>query len=161
MKYRDHNIPWVTRSISKLISAKSYFFKLFKLGLVTEEENNKFRNEVQSIILKSKLSYYRAFHLAVHSAFAFANSNCYWLKQITWFILANYSCCLQKKQMKIELQVDRLCYRKLFKLNKSHIRKTWDIVGTKILMKKKIFGIIEKFLTAWKFPKYLTIILME
>ena len=89
MKYRDHNIPWVTRSISKLISAKSYFFKLFKLGLVTEEENNRFRNKVQSIITKTQLSN----------------------------------------------------YRKLFELNKSNVRKTWDILNTLVNHKHKISDI--------------------
>ena len=50
---------------------------------------------------------YRAFRLVVRSSFVFASSNCDWLKWITWFISANHSCCLQK-QMKIELQIERL-----------------------------------------------------
>jgi len=49
----------------------------------------------------------RAFRLVVRSPFVFANSNCDFLKLITWFILANHSCCLQN-QIKIELQVERL-----------------------------------------------------
>ena len=48
----------------------------------------------------------RVFRLEVWSSFAFASSNCYWLNYITWFILANHSCVLQK-QMKIILQVER------------------------------------------------------
>ena len=54
----------------------------------------------------------RTFRLVVRCSFVFASSNCYWLKEITWFILANHGCCLQK-QMNIELQVERL-YCKLF-----------------------------------------------
>ena len=50
----------------------------------------------------------RAFRLVVCSSFVFANNNCNWLNNNnTWFILANHSWCLQK-QMKIELQVERL-----------------------------------------------------
>ena len=47
----------------------------------------------------------RFFRLAVRSSFVFANIYCAWLKYITWFILANGSCCLQK-QMKIKFNVD-------------------------------------------------------
>ena len=49
----------------------------------------------------------KTFRLVVRSSFIFASNNCYWTKWITWFITANHSCCLQK-QMKIELQVERL-----------------------------------------------------
>ena len=37
-----------------------------------------------------------ALRLVVRSSFVFASSNCDWLKYITWSILANHSCCLQK-----------------------------------------------------------------
>ena len=49
----------------------------------------------------------RAFWLVVRSFFVFVNNNWYWLKLITWFILANHSCCFQK-QLKIKLQVEKL-----------------------------------------------------
>ena len=53
---------------------------------------------------------YRTFQLVIWSSIFFATTKCYWLKQIMRFILVNYSCCLQK-QMKIELQVERLYSR--------------------------------------------------
>ena len=56
---------------------------------------------------KAKRFLNKAFRLVVWSSFVFASNNCYWPKQITWFILANHSCCLQK-QMEIELQVEKL-----------------------------------------------------
>ena len=47
------------------------------------------------------------FRLALWCSFVFANCNCDWLKWITWLILANHSCCLQK-QINIEVQVEKL-----------------------------------------------------
>ena len=47
------------------------------------------------------------FRLVVRSSFVFASSNCDWLTLFKWLILANHSFCL-RKQMKIELQAERL-----------------------------------------------------
>ena len=52
-------------------------------------------------------NHHRAFRFVVWFSFVCASSNCDWLENITWFILPNHSCCLQK-QLKIKLQVDRL-----------------------------------------------------
>ena len=55
----------------------------------------------------------RAFRLVVQTSFVFANSKGDWLTQITWFLLVNNSCCLQK-QMKIKLQVERFHWKRLY-----------------------------------------------
>ena len=51
--------PWITSDIRKLISYKSQYFHLFKLGVVTENDNKTFKNKVHSIIKKSKNDYYK------------------------------------------------------------------------------------------------------
>ena len=51
--------PWITPNITKLIKAKSQYFKLFKLGFVTSEENNSFKNRVKTILDKAKHAYYK------------------------------------------------------------------------------------------------------
>ena len=56
-KKPNHN-PWINESIKKLIEAKSQYFQLYKLSLVTLAENNRFRNKVNSIIRKNKTKYY-------------------------------------------------------------------------------------------------------
>ena len=47
------------------------------------------------------------FRHAVRFSFAFANIYCNWLKQITWFISGNSSCCFQK-QLKMELHIEMI-----------------------------------------------------
>ena len=51
------NNPWVDRSILNLIK-KSQYFKLLRLGIITVEENNYFKNRVNSLISKAKKNYY-------------------------------------------------------------------------------------------------------
>ena len=56
--------PWLTQRIHKLVKIKSSYFKLFKLGLITKEENNRFKNRVKSIVDQSKIDYYKnMFHI--------------------------------------------------------------------------------------------------
>ena len=49
MKYQK---PWATNEIKKLISAKSKYFKLLQLNLITKNENNVFKNRVKKITLR-------------------------------------------------------------------------------------------------------------
>ena len=56
-KKSNHN-PWINESIRKLIEAKSHYFQLYRLSLVTRAENNNFRNKVNSIIRKYKTKFY-------------------------------------------------------------------------------------------------------
>ena len=53
------NNPWYTPRIKQLIEAKSKYFSLHRLGLVSNSENNSFKNKVKSIITKTKLNYYK------------------------------------------------------------------------------------------------------
>ena len=50
--------PWINDSIMKLIEAKSKYFQLYRLSLVTLTENNRFRNKVNAIIRKYKTKFY-------------------------------------------------------------------------------------------------------
>lgn len=50
--------PWITPYITKLIKAKSTYFKLMTLGIITKAENNYFKNQVTSKIKKCKTLYY-------------------------------------------------------------------------------------------------------
>ena len=62
-KQRDN--PWLTSNVLKLIKAKSEYFILFKRGIVTEEDNRRFKNRVKSIIRKCKIDYFKnSFNLA-------------------------------------------------------------------------------------------------
>ena len=56
-KRRNHN-PWITEPIRKLIEAKSDYFHLYRLSIVSLEENKRFRNKVHSIIRKQKSNYF-------------------------------------------------------------------------------------------------------
>ena len=56
---KQHSLnPWITESIKKLIEAKSHYFQLYKMSLVTVDENNSFRNKVNSIIRRHKTKFY-------------------------------------------------------------------------------------------------------
>ena len=50
--------PWMTPDLHRLIEAKSQYFYLFKIGAVTNVENNRFKNRVKYIIEKHKKYYY-------------------------------------------------------------------------------------------------------
>ena len=57
-KRRKDN-PWMTQQLLNLVKARSQFFHLRKLELVSVEENKQFRNRVTSILRKAKIDYYR------------------------------------------------------------------------------------------------------
>ena len=52
-KKHNHN-PWITEPIKKLVEAKSQYFQLYRLSLVTLAENKRYRNLVNYIIRKHK-----------------------------------------------------------------------------------------------------------
>lgn len=52
-----HN-PWMNNSLKLLIDAKSSYFRLYKLSMVTLAENNRFRNKVNKEIRAQKSKYY-------------------------------------------------------------------------------------------------------
>ena len=49
--------PWISGEIKKLICAKSQYMQLMRYGVVSVFENNRFKNRVKSIIVKSKKKY--------------------------------------------------------------------------------------------------------
>ena len=55
--------PWLSRPLKKLISAKSNYFRLYQLNLVTREENNRYKNRIKTLIRETKkkfiTSYFR------------------------------------------------------------------------------------------------------
>ena len=55
---KNYNTPWITNSLKKLIEAKSNYFQLYRLSLVTLAENNNFRNKVNNIIRKHKIKFH-------------------------------------------------------------------------------------------------------
>ena len=56
-KKYNHN-PWITEPIKKLLESKSRYFQLYRLSLVTLDENKRFRNKVNYIIRKHKTKFY-------------------------------------------------------------------------------------------------------
>ena len=54
----NYMTPWITSSLKKLIEAKSNYFKLYKLSLVTLAENNIFRNKVNNAVRRHKIKYH-------------------------------------------------------------------------------------------------------
>ena len=56
---KKHSLnPWMTEPLKKLIEAKSHYFQLYRMSLVTLAENNQFRNKVNDIIRKHKSKFY-------------------------------------------------------------------------------------------------------
>ena len=52
------NKPWISSSIMQIIKNKSKYFKLNKLGLISDESYKNYRNSVNSIIRRAKINYY-------------------------------------------------------------------------------------------------------
>ena len=65
--------PWLTPEIKLLINKKSEYFQLFRLNIVTHEENNRFKNRINAKIKKAKFDYYK-------NSFDCANKN----SKATW-----------------------------------------------------------------------------
>ena len=51
--------PWINSRVLKLIQAKSRYFQLYKLNVVTKAENNAFKNRIKKITGKVKQDYYK------------------------------------------------------------------------------------------------------
>ena len=49
--------PWISSAIMKSIKTKSYYFKLNKLGLLSDDFNKRYKNNLTSIIRKAKQLY--------------------------------------------------------------------------------------------------------
>ena len=51
--------PWINPDLEKLIDMKSTYFELLRMGSITKQENNVFKNKVKTEILKAKSLYYK------------------------------------------------------------------------------------------------------
>ena len=51
--------PWLTSGILRSIKVKSNYFKLYKLGLISHEINNRFKNKLTQITRTAKKNYYK------------------------------------------------------------------------------------------------------
>ena len=49
---------WVTPEIIRLLDAKSEYFTLYRMNLISSEENNRYKNKVTNIVRKHKIKYY-------------------------------------------------------------------------------------------------------
>lgn len=58
ISHRHYCNPWMTNSLKELIECKENYFQLYKLSLISVEDNNKFRNKVNKIIRNHKIKYY-------------------------------------------------------------------------------------------------------
>ena len=50
--------PWVNQKLAKLIQAKSQYFNLCRLGIISKSENNIFKNRVKTIVTNARNNYY-------------------------------------------------------------------------------------------------------
>ena len=51
--------PWISSNLKKLISYKSQYFNLFRMGIVSDNNYKTYKNKVKSILKKSKNQYYK------------------------------------------------------------------------------------------------------
>ena len=61
-KFISHNHslkPWITPAINRLLRAKSQYFNLYKMGILTKSENCAYKNKIVSILRKTKINYYK------------------------------------------------------------------------------------------------------
>jgi len=52
------NKPWLSAGLMKSIRTKSRYFKLYKLGLISRELNNKYKNQLTKLLRTAKRLYY-------------------------------------------------------------------------------------------------------
>ena len=65
--------PWCTPELANLIKQKSVYFDMYRLGAITKQENNRFKNKVKAAINKAKTEYYKK--LLSNN---FGNMRCVW-----------------------------------------------------------------------------------
>ena len=61
------NCPWMNGNLKKLVKAKSDYFHLYRLGVISEVQNNSFKNKVNRIIRDSKILYMKSRFLLFRS----------------------------------------------------------------------------------------------
>ena len=82
--------PWITKNIFSLIKLKSWYFKLFKLNLLSKEQNNYLKNKIRREINLSKRKYFEK-----------CFENCQTNLKKTWkMVKAALACSLNIKKIK-------------------------------------------------------------
>ena len=56
---KEFSRPWITSRVKKLLEIKSDYFRLYRMGLVSSQDNNRVKNKVKSLVNKAKNNYYR------------------------------------------------------------------------------------------------------
>ena len=56
---KEFSRPWITSRVRKLLEIKSNYFRLYRMGLVSSQDNNRVKNKVKSLVNKAKNHYYR------------------------------------------------------------------------------------------------------
>ena len=51
--------PWFSPELKELTNYKSVYFNMFRLGIISKQENNRFKNKIKCKIEETKISYYR------------------------------------------------------------------------------------------------------
>ena len=51
--------PWIDATIFQIIKTKSHYFKLYRLGIISKSENNKYKNMLNNKIRHARKLYYR------------------------------------------------------------------------------------------------------
>ena len=59
VSYKRLQKPWITTAIVKSIKTKSRYFKLFKLGIISDAVNRDYKNRLRTVIRAPKLLYYK------------------------------------------------------------------------------------------------------
>ena len=59
VKRQHYYNTWVTPEIKSLIRSNSDYFYLFKINMITKEENNAFKNRVNRIVKNAKIAHHR------------------------------------------------------------------------------------------------------
>ena len=60
ISHEHYKNPWITQPLKKLIKAKSQYFNLSKLSLISVKENNFSCNKVTKILRKHKSNFCKA-----------------------------------------------------------------------------------------------------
>ena len=54
------NKPWLSPYILRLVKQKSRYFKLYRMGIISKNVNNNFKNKINSIVASAKSNYYKS-----------------------------------------------------------------------------------------------------
>ena len=50
--------PWISQDVMRLIRQKSEYFRLYRIGIISRETNNRFKNKVNKVVRKARDNYH-------------------------------------------------------------------------------------------------------